>query len=403
MSHIFKRSAYRAFQFVMKIGNYAVPYRTPDLLEGPGSVLYLPALLKEQGLERVLLVTDRQLFELGLLDPFIEAMEETHISYELFKDLEANPTSRNVEDGVLAYKKACCHAIVAFGGGSPIDCAKAIGARIVRPNKRVVDMQGLFRVLKALPPFYAIPTTAGTGSETTIAAVITDSKSHHKASINDPALIPDMAVLDPELTVGLPAQMTASTAFDAMTHAIEAYTNGSYCTDYERKLAKDAVQLIYENLPRAYEDGQDLKARENLQKAAFYAGRAFTRGTVGYVHALGHTLGGLYGTPHALAMSTILPHVLRQFGPAARDGLAELGEVCGFRGSKAQKAEQLISWIEETKTAMGLPQAFDFIRDEDIPQMIAWALEEANPLYPVPEIWFEEDFLRLIDRLRQTA
>ena len=254
---------------------------------------------------------------------------------------------------------------------------------------------------KRIVPFWAIPTTSGTGSETTVAAVITDSTTHHKASINDPSILPRYAVLDPELTVGLPPFITATTGMDALCHAVESYTNWTYCTRLEKDLSKKAVRLIYDNLLKVYKDGSDIEGRQNMQFASFYAGRSFTRGCVGYVHAVGHTLGGLYGVAHGLAMSVILPHVMRQFGPAVYKRLADLADVCGMEGKDDQeKALKFIDWIDDMKKQMDLPAGLDMIKDEDIPQIITWADKEANPLYPVPVIWQREDFEKLIRTLR---
>lgn len=282
-----------------------------------------------------------------------------------------------------------------------MDCAKAIGAKAAHPNKTVAQLQGILKVHKRVPMFFAVPTTAGTGSETTVAAVITDAATHHKASINDPCIIPKYAVLDPELTMGLPPFVTATTGLDALCHAVEAYTNHTYNTKLENELALKAVKLIYDNLLPAYRNGSDLEARQNMQKAAFFAGRAFTRGCVGYVHAVGHTLSGLYGVAHGLAMSILLPHVMRQFGPAVYTRLAELADVCGIGGAdEKEKATRFIEWIEQMKQEMNLPVGVDMIKDEDVEQIIDWAMKEANPLYPVPVIWGREDFKRLLAAVR---
>ncbi len=282
-----------------------------------------------------------------------------------------------------------------------MDCAKGIAAKSVHPNKTIAQLQGILKVHKRIPLFFAVPTTSGTGSETTLAAVITDSATHHKASINDPCIIPKYAILDPELTKGLPPFVTATTGMDALCHAVEAYTNHTYNTALEDRLAKEAVKLIHENLLKAYHDGSDLEARQNMQRASFFAGRAFTRGCVGYVHAVGHTLGGLYGTPHGLAMSIILPHVMRQFGSAVDRRLSELADVCAIPGnSEAEKAEAFIRWIEDIKKEMQIPVGVNMIKDEDVEQIITWALKEANPLYPVPVIWGRDDLRRLIHTLR---
>ena len=250
--------------------------------------------------------------------------------------------------------------------------------------------------------FVSVPTTAGAGSETTVAAVITDSATHRKAAINDPLLIPKYAVLDPELTVGLPPYTTATTGMDALAHAVEAYTNKTYNTKLENRLAREAVKLIHDNMLIAFEAGSNLEARQNMQRGAFCAGRAFTRGCVGYVHAIGHTLGGLYGVAHGLAMAVLLPHVMREYGAAVHKRLAELADVCGISGSnEAEKANAFIRWIEDTNAKMGLPDKFDVIQDKDIDRMITWARKEAHPLYPVPVVWRRKDFKRLIASIRK--
>ena len=391
----------RIFQGVMKIGNYFMGYRTPEYIEGAGCIKQLPAQVKSKGVKKVLLVTDPGLMKLGVPNGLIEAMNKEGLAYELFYDLQPNPTDENVEAGFKIFREKGCDGIIAMGGGSPMDCAKGIAAKNAHPNKKVSQLQGLLTVHKKICPFWAVPTTSGTGSETTVAAVITEAKTHHKASINDPAILPKYAVLDPELTKGLPPHITATTGMDALCHAVEAYTNHTYNTKEEDTRAKEAVKLIHDYLYRAYQDGNDMEARQKMQLAAFHAGRAFTRGCVGYVHAVGHTLGGLYGVAHGVAMSVILPHVMRQFGPAVYDKLADLADVCGMEGSNNQeKAEKFISWMEEMKEKMGIPKGFDCIKDEDIPQIIKWADKEANPLYPVPVIWGEEDFKRLLQTLR---
>lgn len=391
----------RIYQAVFKIGMYLIPWGMPETLEGAGSVKKLPDLIKKKGYNKVLVVTDKVLMDLGLPKGMLEAMDAAGIEYVVYDGVQPNPTDRNVNEGLKLFRENGCQAMVAFGGGSPMDCCKGIGAMAVKKGKTVEQLQGLFKVLHRIPTIFAVPTTAGTGSETTVAAVITNEKTHHKASMNDTSLMPKYAVLDPELTVGLPPKVTSTTGMDALCHAVECYTNNTYNSKLEKKLAEDAVKLIYDNLYTAYCDGSNLKARQNMQKAAFYAGRAFTRGCVGYVHAIGHTLGGLYGTPHGLAMSVILPHVMRQFGSAAHERLARLAEVCSMTGANdAEKAEKFISWIEEMKAKMNIPAGLDVIKDEDVPQIIEWATKEANPLYPVPVVWDKADFEKCISTIR---
>ena len=392
----------RTFQAVLKVGNYFMGYRMPHYLEGPGKIAELGKFLKEKNLNDVLVVTGSGMVRRGQVKPMLDGFDAAGIRYTLQTYDTTDPTSDDVEAGYKTYKENGCKTIVALGGGSRIDCAKGIAAKAVHPRKKVSQLQGLLKVHWPIPAFVAIPTTAGAGSETTVAAVITDSATHRKAAINDPFLIPKYAVLDPELTKGLPPYTTATTGMDALAHAVEAYTNKTYNTKLENRLAKEAVKLIHDNILIAYEDGQNLEARQNMQRGAFYAGRAFTRGCVGYVHAVGHTLGGLYGVAHGLAMAVLLPHVMRGFGASAHKRLADLADVCGIEGrNEAEKANNFIAWIEETNKKMGLPDGFDVIRDEDIPQMIAWARKEANPLYPVPVVWGEKDFRRLIKAIRK--
>ena len=392
----------RAFQSVLKIGNHFMGYRMPKYLEGPGKLRELGAYLKEKGINDVLVVTGSGMVRRGQVQPMLDGFDANGIRYTVQTYTATDPTSDDVELGYRTYKENGCKSIVAIGGGSRIDCAKGIAAKAVHPKKTVTQLQGLLKVHRPIPPFVAIPTTAGAGSETTVAAVITDSATHRKAAINDPFLIPRYAVLDPELTVGLPPYTTATTGMDALAHAVEAYTNRTYNTRLEDRLAKEAVKLIHDNILKAFEDGSDLEARQNMQRGAFYAGRAFTRGCVGYVHAIGHTLGGLYGVAHGLAMAVLLPHVMRQYGAAVHRRLAELADVCGMAGAdEAEKADAFIRWIGETNAKMGLPDKFDVVKDEDIDRMIAWAKKEANPLYPVPVVWGKEDFRRLIRSVRK--
>ena len=391
----------RVYQAVFKVGNYFLGYRTPETIEGAGSVKRMPELLRAAKSTHTLIVTDPNILKLNLMAGMLEALDAAKLPYTVFSDIGPNPTSDMVEAGLKVYHDNGCDAIVAFGGGSPMDCAKAIGARVARPKKSVVRLQGVLTVLKRIPPFFAVPTTAGTGSETTLAAVITDAKTHHKAAIMDPNLIPKQVILDPEVTIGLPPFVTATTGMDALSHAVEAYTNHTYNTPLENTYAKEAVKLIFDNLYTAYSDGKNIEARQNMQIAAFKAGRAFTRGCVGYVHAVGHTVSGLHNIPHGLAMSVILPHVMRQFGEAAHKRLAELADVCGIEGANAaEKANKFIDRIDALNRSMNIPANLDMIEDRDVEQMVKWAMQEGNPLYPVPAIWGEDEFKTLIHTIR---
>ena len=389
-------------QLGIKVIDYFLGYRLPEYTFGKGALEKLPQILKEKDAGKVLVVTEAGLVELGFAKKLTDLLDEAGIEYAFYSGAEKNPTSNNVEDAFKIYRENGCRSVVALGGGSPMDCAKAVCARAVHPHLSVRHLQGILRVHKRIPLIVAIPTTSGTGSETTVAAVITDSKTRRKAAINDPVLIPRYAILAPELTATLPPFITATTGMDALSHAVESYTNHMYNTKTEDILAKKAVQLIHDNLYKAYLDGSDMTARENMQIAALYAGRAFTRGCVGYVHAVGHTLGGLYGVPHGLAMAILLPHVMRAFGPVVHKRLAELATVCGMTGENdAEKAEKFISWIEEMNRKMGIPEYLDMIKDEDVEQIITWAMREANPLYPTPVLWGRKELRKFIASVRR--
>lgn len=395
-----KKLWYRVFQFVLTSAMYLMPWRQPELITGAGSIKQLPAFIKKKDIHHVLIVTDAVLHKIGLLNSLFAACDEAGLTYTLFDGAEPNPSIENIEDARKLYVDNKCQGIIAFGGGSSMDCAKAAGARVAKPRQSVAQMGGTLRVLKRIPTIFAVPTTAGTGSETTIAAVVTDRATHHKYAVQDLCLIPRFAALDPELTVGLPPHITSTTGMDALTHAVEAYTN-LFAPKSTDRLAEQAVQLIFDNLEKVYQNGTDLTARYNMQLASFYGGAAFTRACVGYVHGVAHTLGGLYGTPHGLANAVILPYVMEAFGPAVYHKLARLAEIVHIQGKDdEEKAKAFIREIRRMNTDMRIQDKFDFIQDKDVPQMIKWAMKEANPIYPVPVLWHEPEFQALIARIR---
>ncbi len=396
-----KKGFYRVFQMIMRFFAMILPFSVPVLLTGSGSVKKLAENIKARGIKNVLVVTDKVLMDLKLLDGLLASLSEKNINYTVFDDVQPNPTIENVEAGRIIYKHSKCKAIIAFGGGSPIDCAKVIGARIRNPYLPVRFMKGLFRVIIPIPPLFCIPTTAGTGSETTVAAVITNADTHEKFAINDLKLIPKIAVLDPELMVGLPPHITSTTGMDALTHAVEAYI-GQSGNAYTDESAEYAAKLIFENLEKVYNDGSDLEARSNMAIASFYAGAAFTRAYIGYVHAVAHNMGGLYGVPHGLANAIILPYVLEFCRKDAEKKLASLA-VAGGLGINGDSDETLASrFIEKVKTMnknMNIPTCIKELKESDIPLIAERALKEAHPLYPVPKIMTLQECEELVRRL----
>jgi len=395
-----KKAYYRTFQFVMKYAMFIFDWSEPELLEGPGAVKRLPALIKSKDISKVLVVTDKGLTGLHLLDGLYEKLDDAGIGYVVYDGTQPNPTIGNIEDAKQMYIDNGCEAVIAFGGGSPMDCAKAAAARVTNPRTSVRQMRGTLRVFHRPAIIFAVPTTAGTGSETTVAAVVSDPETHEKKPINDPKLRPKYAVLDPELTIGLPPHITSTTGMDALTHAVEAYIGKSNVRSTEM-YAEKAVKMIFTALEKAYAHGKDMDARNTMLKASYYAGMAFTRAYVGYVHAIGHNLGGLYGIPHGLAMSVILPYVLDYYGETVYFRLARLAEMTGVCkvGSDEEKAKAFIEEIREMNRRMNIPEGFEQIKEEDIPLLVERALKEAHPLYPVPKIMNKEDCAALIRRL----
>ncbi|MCI9278666.1 MAG: iron-containing alcohol dehydrogenase [Lachnospiraceae bacterium] len=373
----------RAFQLCFRAALPLLPYREPEILD---SMEELGRLLAEKGKNNTLIVTDKGISGLGLVKQLTDALEKSGIAYTVYDETIPNPTIHNVERAREQYLKNGCNAIIAFGGGSSIDCAKAAGARIAKPRQPVQKMRGLLKIHKKLPLLVAIPTTAGTGSETTLAAVITDAATHHKYPINDFSLIPRYAVLDYRVTTDLPKHITSTTGMDALTHAVEAYI-GRSTTSHTRRMAEEAVGLIKAYLKRAYDDGTDTEAREQMLRAAYCAGIAFTQSYVGYVHGVAHSLGGRYGVPHGLANAVILPYFLDRYGKSCEKRLARLARACTVAPKDAEDhtaAQTFISWVREMNRSMNIPDKINGIKEEDIPQMAAHADKESNPLYPVP-------------------
>ena len=393
-----KKAGYRITQGLLKVAMCFMDWREPELLEGEGAVLKLPEFIKNKGLKRILVVTDKGLMGLHLLDPMFEELKKQEIEFFVYDGVQPNPTIPNIEECKDLYINNKCEGIIAFGGGSPMDCAKAAAARVVKPKQSVRKMRGYLKVNKILPPFFAVPTTAGTGSEFTLAAVVTDPETHEKNAIADPCIRPKYAVLDPALTIGLPPHITSTTGMDALTHAVEAYIGRSNVKS-TIKYAEDATKLIHENLEKAYNNGKDMEARRNMLLASFYAGGAFTRAFVGYVHAIAHNLGGMYGTPHGLANAVILPYVLEWYGPAVYKRLAKLADLIGITKedmSVEEKGKAFIAEIRRMNKAMNIPEKFDFIKEEDIPLLVKRALKEGNPGYPVPKIMDEKECEKVI-------
>ena len=380
----------RTFQTAFKIALPFLPYRKPKIV---GSVKALPDFIKKKKCDHVLIITDAGIMKLGLTKRLENALSENDIAYTIYGKTVANPTTDNVAEALELYQTNGCNALIGFGGGSSMDCAKAVGARIAKPKQSLAKMKGILKVNKKLPLLIAIPTTAGTGSETTLAAVITDAETRHKYAINDFPLIPRYAVLDPKVTLSLPPFITATTGMDALTHAVEAYI-GNSTTPGTRKDALLAVKLIFENIDIVYNDGKNVDARRNMLHASFYAGCAFTKSYVGYVHAVAHSLGGEYNIPHGLANAILLPFVLEAYGTSIHKKLYRLALEAGIveEGTPYDEAAKaFIDAIKDMKKRFHIGDTVKEIQEEDIPKLAHYADKEANPLYPVPVLMNAEE------------
>lgn len=355
--NIFAKIYCRIFQTAFRMALPVLPYREPEIIR---SCAEIGKVAKKEKISSVLIVTDKGIVNNGLVDPVEAALQASGVSYCIYADTQPNPTVQNVEDALQVYHVNHCDALIAVGGGSSMDCAKAVGARVAYPKRTVNQLGGKLKVWRKLPTLIAIPTTAGTGSETTLAAMITDSKTHHKYAIMSFPLIPKYAVLDASLTYSLPPHLTSTTGVDALTHAVEAYKDGSNHT-----------------------------ARENMLHAAYKAGIAFSKSYVGYIHAVAHSLGGKYGTHHGLSNAVVMSYVLESYGKSVYKKLHRLGIAAGVATEEDAHMTGAIKFINAVKVlnaSMNIPEKLLGIQKEDIPSLAKHAAKEANPLYPVPKL-----------------
>ena len=361
----FKKIYCRIFQTCFRIALPFLPYREPELIDGFKNV---PAVLKKHHISHILLVTDPGVYKLGLTKPLEKQLSKSQISCTIYKDTVANPTSANVEDAKDLYLDHKCQALLAFGGGSSMDCAKAVGARLARPHKSLSKMEGILKICHRLPLLIAVPTTAGTGSETTLAAVITDADTHHKYAINDFNLIPDYAVLEPSVTYGLPPQLTATTGMDALTHAIEGYITKGHCTISDM-FHLEAIKLISENLRGAVQNTPE--GREGMALGQYIAGMGFSNVGLGIVHSMAHGLSALYDTPHGVACAILLPVGLEYNKTVAGERYRAVGKAMGVKGidemNDAEAADATIAAVKQLSADVGIPANLQgILKEEDI-------------------------------------
>ncbi len=386
----------RFVQVWIRLAQPFMPYRKPLVLRRTAEV---PHILKENMIHRVLLVTGPNLYRMGAADPLKAMLNEQGIVCAVYHKTENNPTVQNVEEACAIYRKEQCEGLIALGGGSPMDCAKAVGARVSRPKKTIPQMRGAMKIGRKIPFLVAVPTTAGTGSEISFAMVI--SEGEDKFPISDFPLIPRVAVLDADNTKTVPSYIAAAVGMDGLCHAVEAYI-GRATTKETRQDAIQAVQLIFQNIEAASFDPEAETARANMLQASFLAGNAFSKSYIGYVHSMAHAIGGRYGLPHGLSCAVLLPPVLEAYGRSVHHKLHRLAIAIGVADETASAEQGAASFMEAVRALqqrLGLQNAFAELQKEDIPMLARHAAKEANPLYPVPKLMnakeLEEIYLKI--------
>ena len=344
-------------------------------------------------------MTDNVLVELGVVAPVLNALKAAGLAVTVFSEVEPDPTIAIVMAGIEQLRASGATAVLAVGGGSPIDAAKAMIA-CHASGRRPQDLDGYFKVRAPVVPFFAVPTTAGSGSEVTVGAVVSDPGAGRKFTIVDNKLVPAAIALDPNLMVGLPPHVTAATGMDALTHAIESNLS-TLATPATRALSVAAARAIFRDLPRACEDGRDIAARQSLAVASCLAGLAITRASIGYVHAIAHQLGPLYHLPHGYLNAILLPYVLDFYVDGAASRMAELARACGLgRDGEDPRslALSLVAAIRRLNASVGIPPTIEQIADADVPEIVQRALAEAHGTYPVPMYMSAADCATIVQR-----
>ncbi|MGI9295584.1 MAG: iron-containing alcohol dehydrogenase [Pseudomonadales bacterium] len=393
---------HRVHIIFLRLASRFVSFPSQMSFVGKGSTEQLCAHIARLGNKNVFLVTDRPLVELGLAQRVVDALTAGNVNTIVFDGVLPDPTNAVVDAGLQLLQMHKCDAVLAMGGGSSIDSAKAIAAAAT--NGDVRQLMGYFKVKRAVLPLFAIPTTAGTGSEVSIGAVISDSTTHEKSLLVDPALMPLAVALDASLMTGMPPHITAATGMDALTHAVETYI-GEWATEQVKAQSRTAVQLIFASLQRAYVNGNDIEARESMAIAAYYAGLALNVANVGNVHAIAHQLGGRYGTPHGLANAIVMPHVLDMTLEHANEGLAELADIAGVADGAAsprQKAEKFVTAVRDLNETLHIPHTLEALRADDIPTL-ARACSKEGSGYPAPYLMSRDDAAKILHTMLSPA
>ena len=395
------KSITRSEQMIFKLFQQGQIFLKPEVIKGSGSLLKIATILLERQITSVLIVTTTGFIKRGSLKSFFDRLTVNDIKINIFSNVSPDPDIQTVEKASEIYRDSNSQAIIAIGGGSVMDTAKIAGALIAKPEQSVQQMTGTMKIRKKIPLLFAVPTTAGSGSEISPGAVITDKQMQRKYPIIDFFIIPKFVILDPNLLLKLPKSTTADSGMDALTHAVEGYIN-HFSPKTVKVSAEKAVKLIFSNLVTTYYHGDDLEARENMLIASFEAGISLSYGNTGYVHAISHGIGGLYHLPHGRINAVLLPAVLKEFQPKIDKKLAYLAQTIGIQGTNQHElATKFIEQIEQLRESMDMPSNLPEIETASVKQLAQGAEKEGNFTYPVPDIWTQEKFEKVLYEVKK--
>lgn len=337
----------------------------------------------ELGFKKALIVTDKVLGQIGIVKKVTDVLDNKNIEYAIYDETKPNPTVKNVNDGLALLKEKECDFVISLGGGSAHDCAKGI-ALLATNGGEIKDYEGVDKSKKPQLPMVGINTTAGTGSEMTLFAIITDEERHIKMALVDKHLTPIIAVNDPMLMLAMPKSLTAATGMDALTHAVEAYVSTA-ATPITDACAEKAIELISNYLVNAVENGEDLEARDMMAYAEYLAGMAFNNASLGYVHAMAHQLGGFYNLPHGVCNAILLPHIQEYNKATSASRLAKIAKIMGgnIEGlTDEQGADLCIDMIKSLSQTIGIPEGLGVlgVKESDFETLATNALNDACSL-----------------------
>ena len=389
----------RFYQKIMKLGIKLMNFKSPKTYDNIEEILNI---IKENKLNKIFIVTGKHTGETAEFIHLTNLLKSNNIDFAIFNEVQPDPIFDDIYLGKNEYLKNDCDSIIAFGGGSVLDEAKAIGALVTNLDKDLYDFRKLLNIKNKIPTLICVPTTCGTGSETTVAAVIRNDKTNEKFAISDPKLMPKYAILDARVLLTLPTNSFCYSVMDALTHSVESLISLS-STKKTRELSLKSIKLIKENAIKSYEDPTNLEYKNNLLYASYYAGEAFTRAFVGYVHSLAHILGALYHLPHGELCGIILPYILEEYFDKIYKKLCRTSIFIGLgseNNSEKDNAKLFIEFIKDLNKKFNLPTNIKEIKTEDLDLIVETAQKETIPNYPVPKLLTNEELKNIVIKIK---